>query len=135
MSLLTFFAGLSAPSSLLPNPRNIYVGSINGAGCTRNFQPKRPVEVEVFTVDFVNMLASGEIILSAAWTNTVSIGTDPAPGAMIQGAPTMSGSQVRQMIGGGVAGVFYAPICTITTSGGQTLVLPESGAGLLAVKA
>jgi hypothetical protein len=37
------------------------------------------------------------------------------------------------MIGSGVPGVRYAPICTAQTSNGQTLILPEYGNGQLEV--
>jgi hypothetical protein len=52
---------------------------------------------------------------------------------MIVGAASIDGGKVSQMIGSGVPGVRYAPICTAQTSNGQTLILPEYGNGQLEV--
>ena len=100
-----------------------------------NFTPKRAAEVEVFTVDFANLMASGETILTAVWTNAVQAGRDPQAAAMLIGTATIAGSTVSQLIRLGVAGVTYTPICTVHTSIGQVLVLPDPGAGLLTVTA
>lgn len=98
-----------------------------------DFSPKRVGETEVFTVDFAQLLGQGETITSAVWACTVKEGTDAAPAIMIYGAASISGSQVSQKIRGGVANVYYAPICTASTSAGQVLILPESGYGILHV--
>jgi hypothetical protein len=98
-----------------------------------DFTPKRPTEVEVFTVDFTSLLGTGETILSAAWSCSLKEGADPAAASMIQGSATVSGSKVSTVISGGVAACWYAPICTALTSLGQVLVLPESGYGILHV--
>ncbi len=100
-----------------------------------DFTPKRVVEVEVFTVDYGPRLATGETIISAVWSVSVVSGVDPTPGAMLSGNASFQGSQVSQMLQGGVAGVTYAPICTALTSQGQILVLPDPGTGYLLVKA
>lgn len=100
-----------------------------------DFSPKRAMEVEVFTVDFSALLGTGETITSAVWTCSVKEGADASASSMIRGSASVSGAKVSQSIGGGVAGVFYAPICTATTSAGQTLILPEPGYGLLSVLA
>lgn len=100
-----------------------------------NFTPKRFNEVEVFTVDFSLLLASGETISSAAWSITVVQGADANAATMIQGAASISGSKVSQKISGGVPGARYAPTCTVQTSNGQTLVLPDAGLGHLSVTA
>jgi hypothetical protein len=97
-----------------------------------DFTPKRAIEQEVFTVNFVNKLLPGETIQSAVWSVTVAAGTDANPSAMIQGAAAINGSAVSQIITGGVPGVRYAPICTAHTAT-QVLVLPVYGDGLLEV--
>lgn len=98
-----------------------------------DFSPKRAAEVEVFTVDFAPLLATGVTISNPVWSITAVTGNDPSAASMIQGAASISGSKVSQEIGGGVPGLRYAPICKVTTSDGQTLILPEYGQGLLEV--
>lgn len=96
-----------------------------------NFTPKRASESEIFTVDFAPLLAPGETISSPSWTVTVVDGQDPSVNAMISGAASISGTTVSQLIRSGVPGQRYAPVCTVQTSLGQTLVLPEVGQGEL----
>lgn len=106
-----------------------------------NFSPKRVIETEIFTVDFTSMLGPRETIKpntvgepgNVVWTCTVVTGVDANVAALIQGAPTVTGGMVSQMIGSGLPSVEYAPICTVKTSLGQTLVLPTYGDGLLLV--
>jgi hypothetical protein len=98
-----------------------------------DFSPKRAGEKEVFAVDFGPLLPAGVTIETAVWTITSIDTPDPAAAAMIVGDPVISGSIVSQMIDGGVPGTRYAPICTATTSDGQTLILPEYGYGYLDV--
>ena len=97
-----------------------------------NFSPKRAAEIETFAVDFANSLQDGVTILSAVWTITTTHGTDKTS-AMIIGDAQIVGSQVSQLIGNGVPGLTYIPICTAETSDGQTLILPDPGYGLLPV--
>lgn len=97
-----------------------------------DFSSKRVAEVEVFTVDFTALLASGETILTANWAITpYTVSTVANP--MLVNTPTISGGKISQIIGGGTAGIYYTFIVTITTSLGQTLVLPEHGDGLLQI--
>lgn len=98
-----------------------------------DFTQKRAEETEVFTVDFINVLASGETITAASWANTVIKGIDPSPSAMVHGSSTINGSMVCQLLTAGVPGCTYRPLCTVTTSMGQTLVLPDYGQGALSV--
>lgn len=98
-----------------------------------NFDPKRTAEKEVFTVDFAPLLPDGVTLMSAAWSISPVAGSDPNAASMIVGAASIAGSLVSQMIGGGLPGMRYAPICTAQDSRGQTLVLPESGDGLLEI--
>ena len=96
-----------------------------------NFTPKRAGESEIFTVDFAPLLAKGEAISSPVWTIAVVDGVDAAASTMIVGQPAVNGTTASQMLKGGIPGVRYAPVCTVQTSLGQTLVLPEAGQGEL----
>lgn len=98
-----------------------------------NFSPMRVGEKEVFTVDFAPLLSAGETINSPVWTMTVVSGQDPNASAMISGTASISGTTASQMIQALVPGVRYAPKCTVQTSQGETLILPEYGDGLLEV--
>jgi hypothetical protein len=82
---------------------------------------------EVF--DFASLLAVGETLSTATVTAAVYSGTDASPSGLIFGAATISGSQVRQTLIGGVLGVTYVLTAQVTTSAGQTLQL----SGYLAV--
>lgn len=102
-----------------------------------NFSSKRLTEDLILSVDYstTGLLADGETIISAVWTNSVRTGTDLAPQNMISGSSAIDGTVVSQMIIGGVLDVWYWPICTATTSLGQILVLPDPGQGSLHVVA
>ena len=72
--------------------------------------------------DFISSLQPGETIASQSVTASVYSGLDPNPGALVSGAASVqSVTQVWQLITGGVVGVIYELLCTITTSLGQTL--------------
>lgn len=98
-----------------------------------DFSPKRAGEVEIFTIDFAPILAPAETLLTAVWSASVVAGVDQTPNAIISGVSIITGTKVSQFVAGGVVGVTYAPVCTITTSFGQTLTLPTSGDGLLLI--
>jgi hypothetical protein len=100
-----------------------------------DFSPKRASETEVFTVDFAPLLEPGEAIIpdTVVWTIAPVDGVDASASTMIVGAPSLTGTMASQMIGGGVPGLRYAPICTVETDKGQTLVLPEFGQGQLEI--
>jgi hypothetical protein len=98
-----------------------------------NFDPKRAAEIEIFTVDFAPLLPDGVVIAAAAWSISPVDGSDPLAASMIIGSASISGSLVSQLIGSGVPGLRYAPICTAQFSDGQTRVLPEYGQGLLEI--
>ena len=74
-----------------------------------------------FLWDFLSDLAVSETLSTATVTISVYSGTDASPGSMISGAASISGSQVSQKLTGGVLGVIYEALCTVTTSLGQTL--------------
>jgi hypothetical protein len=96
---------------------------------TQTFSPKDPEEVVVLSVDFVNLLDSGEGITTA----TVVV-EDPAgqpQAAMVSGAAdTTAAPVVRQKVQGGTDGTRYLVRFKATTDGGRTLV----GSGILPVQ-
>lgn len=94
---------------------------------------KRTGETVIFTVDFADDLGVGEVINTAVWSCTVTEGQDQSVSNVINGSASMNGSQVNTKLSNGIAGVSYAPICTISTSLGQVLILPEYGYGSLSV--
>jgi hypothetical protein len=98
-----------------------------------NFDPKRAAESEIFTVDFGPRLPQGVTITSAPWSITPVDGADPAASSMIIGTSTITGGLVSQMIGAGVPGLRYAPICTAHCSDGQILVEPQYDQGYLEI--
>jgi len=100
-----------------------------------DFTPKRIQETEIFSVDYTALLGTGETITSAVWTNSVKEGTDASPSSMVSGFASITGAVVSQKLTGGVAGVYYWPICTAVTSAGQTIILPEPNDGALLVVA
>lgn len=73
--------------------------------------------------DFLSLLAIGETISTQVVTASVYSGTDASPSSLISGSAIASGTIVTQKLTGGIAGVTYELVCTITTSAGQTLVL------------
>jgi hypothetical protein len=75
------------------------------------------------TFDFTSQLATGETISTQSVACSVFTGVDASPSSMISGAASHSGAIVTQLIIGGVAGVIYELVCTVTTSLGQTLKL------------
>lgn len=84
--------------------------------------PKRAGETRNYVFDFTSDINSaGTTISSQVTTATVYSGVDPTPANLISGAASATGQKVSQKFIGGVAGVIYTVICTITTSDGQTL--------------
>lgn len=79
--------------------------------------------------DFTSLLAVGETILTQVVTATVYSGTDANPQNIIDGATSVNGAVISQLITGGVLGVIYELLCKVTTIQGQTLEL----SGYLAV--
>jgi hypothetical protein len=75
-------------------------------------------EDDVFTLDFVNDLNSGETISSVAATIAVVQGTDPTPASRLSGAASFSGSKCSQAVDvrGGPSGVQYRLAMTVATN-------------------
>ncbi|HZF19499.1 MAG TPA: hypothetical protein VE008_07310 [Burkholderiales bacterium] len=89
--------------------------------------PKQPAAEEYFGFDFVRQLAVGEAILSAVCTLVVVDGAgDPNPGAMLSGAPVISGTKVSQKIIGGVGGTRYCFTILATTDGPEKIPLSDT---------
>jgi hypothetical protein len=89
-----------------------------------NLQPKRLGETcyPSQPFDFISSLQPGETISTQVVTASVYSGLDPSPASIISGAASVeSTTQVWQLITGGVVGVIYKLLCTVTTSLGQTL--------------
>jgi hypothetical protein len=87
------------------------------------FPAKAPSEILTLTFPFLSRLAVGETISSATVSATVYSGTDASPSAILSGGTTISGSEVKQKVTGGVLGVTYLLTCSAVTSTGQNLAL------------
>ncbi len=82
----------------------------------RDFDPEDVGENEVFTLDFVNDLASGETITSAVWKCEVKSGSDSQAASRLSGAPSNSGTKSSQRVAGLLTGVTYRLTAVVTTS-------------------
>ncbi len=80
-------------------------------------------EVKLITADFTSQLPIGVTISSKVATATVYSGVDASPSSLISGSATSSGAIVSQKVTGGVLGVLYELLFTITTSDAQTLLM------------
>jgi hypothetical protein len=98
-----------------------------------NYSPMRVGELEVIAVDFApaQCLAVGETINAATWSITRVDGS-AAPAGMLVNPQSIAGTVCSVYVRGVERGSF-APLCTATTSRGQTLTLPDPGRGLLSV--
>jgi flagellar biosynthesis protein FliR len=84
-------------------------------------QPKPASDTIKVTFNFLSQMAVGETIVTASCIATVYTGVDASPSSIISGVSSISGQTVTQALTGGIAGVVYQVVCTITTSTGQTL--------------
>lgn len=87
---------------------------------SNTFSYKLTPENELFYFDFSQVLADGETISTATCTVEVVSGTDSSPSSIKSGSMSISGTTVSQRILGGVSGVTYRLIVTITTSASNT---------------
>lgn len=85
------------------------------------FNPKLQGESPKLEFDFSSRLNTGATISTQVVTASVYSGTDASPSSVISGSATASGAIVTQKVTGGVVGVVYQLLCTITTSDSQTL--------------
>lgn len=90
-------------------------------GGTQPLPVKRPGETGPAVFDFTSSMAASETISTQSVAASVYSGVDANPSAIISGAASASGKLVSQSITGGVSGVIYQLVCTITTSLSKTL--------------
>lgn len=88
----------------------------------QEFRPKPAASTHSVVFEFLSELGAGETISTQSVAASVWSGTDASPSSLISGSASASGTQVTQLVTGGVEGVVYNLTCTITTSAGQTLV-------------
>lgn len=94
------------------------------------FDPKDPSANDVYALDFAADLAAGETLSTATFTIAVVDGIDASVAAMLSGSASVVGTEARQRVRNGVAGVVYELKATVTTSAGNTKV----GCGILRVE-
>lgn len=78
------------------------------------FPAKGVGETQPYVVNFSDRLQFGEAINGAATTASVFSGTDPLPVNILSGSPTFTATTLTQVITGGVAGVIYTVVFTVT---------------------
>jgi len=86
------------------------------------FPSKISSEVISLSFNFLGSLQFGESINGANVTVVVSSGVDPNPSAMLAGGPTFTANIASQDITGGVEGVIYTIVCTVTGTNSHTYV-------------
>jgi hypothetical protein len=116
---ITPYAFLNPPSPPPGPPASS--GQIAGPGGRIILMPKKVGETVIRPFDFISRLGGSEKILSAVVTASVYSGTDSSPQNIINGSAAISGTIVNQSLTGGLLGVIYELLCTITTSLGQRL--------------
>lgn len=93
----------------------------------QTFQPKAPGELVALTYVFGNGLAPGETLTSSiSVAVVVQQGTDPNPGAILNGGPGLDSTttQVIVPVQGGINNTVYEITVTVATSNAKkTLVL------------
>ena len=98
----------------------------------RMFQPKRPIEELVFSVDFSSILGVGEFIDSVQWM-VIPVGHIEDTSYMVSGQAIMKGNVSMQLIVGGLPDKSYVAVCVATTSKNQVLTLPTVGKGIFTI--
>lgn len=96
-------------------------GVLGRPGGRTIFSAKKVSESVNFIWDFISSLAPGETILTNQITATTYMGNDTNPAGIVGGPAVVSGTQVFQLILGGLIGQIYAVSCNITTSTGQSI--------------
>lgn len=84
---------------------------------------KSPAATVQLVFDFISFLPAGVTLFAPVVQATVWAGVDAAPGAIISGAASVSGTKVLQNITGGVAGVIYKLTVGVSASNGQALII------------
>ncbi len=108
---------VSSSSPILPN------GGPGLYGSRVTYQSMTQGSSVVLATDFISKLQQGETISSATTTASVYTGVDPNASSLVQGAPSVSGTVVNTLVGGGVTGVIYEIKVVATTSLPQTIPL------------
>ena len=92
--------------------------------CGQDWDPLDIAETDVFSLNFINDLNSGEGIISVAWSIGVTYGNDPMPASRLLGNPGISGSIVSQTVSQPPApGIIYWLAAQVTTTSGRKLEL------------
>lgn len=91
----------------------------------QQFSVKRTGEQDVFSFDFKDVLATGEI-LTGTPTYTVSISTetdvpDASPSALLLGGASITGAITNQTMIDGVDGALYVVSVSVGTDNSRTL--------------
>ena len=90
------------------------------------FGPILPGEVRMFSIDFANDIGAIDSLQSATAVMDVWFGDDPNASLLITGEPSILGTVVLQMVGGGgygpQPGVTYRLTLTAVTAAGWTIV-------------
>ncbi len=90
----------------------------------RDFDPANSTESEVYSLDFVNDLASGETLSSVSSVGlTVFQGTDASPSSHLSGSSSISGTVVSQRLATLTSGVTYTLSFNVLTSQSNTITL------------
>lgn len=90
---------------------------------TTLLDPKDPVEVDVVTFDFTDMIASTDTINDADVDVVVVSGTDATPASILSGSRQIQGRAVLQQVANGLPGVQYEITVKVTMESGRVLVL------------
>ncbi len=98
----------------------------------KKFQPKRPIEELVFSVDFSSILGNDEIVESVQWI-VIPVGHTEDTSSMISGPSVLKDSISMQLIVGGTPDKSYVAVCAATTSKNQVVTLPSVGKGIFTV--
>lgn len=86
------------------------------------FSPKRPEDIDLFSLDFSRRLVPGDSIAAATVTvDSTAAFPDNQLASMVIGAPVVAGTIVQQKIGGGIANNVYGARFSVTTALGYHL--------------
>ena len=90
----------------------------------RDFDPANPLESQIYSIDFTNVLSTGETILSVSDVGfTVFQGEDASPSSHLSGSASISGTVVSQRIVTLDENVTYTLAFTVLTSMSNTITL------------
>lgn len=98
----------------------------------KRFEPKRPIEALIFSVDFADILGTDEYIEKTSWM-VIPVGHTEDTSSMLSGPPVLKDSVALQVVKGGSVGKAYVAVCVATTSKNQVLTLPTVGKGIFTV--